>query len=173
MPTLSRFYGMVIFMNYNDHQPPHFHARYQDQEVLVEIDTGVVQGKMARRALQMIFEWAEKYQNELRRNWELARVRKPLEPIPPLSEEANMFLHVTDVHLTKAYELQVTFSDGVVKEVDLAGELHGEVFEPLKDPEVFKQVKVNAETNTIEWPNGADFAPEFLYEIGREIKQVA
>jgi hypothetical protein len=85
MPTLSRFYGIVIFMNYNDHQPPHFHARYQDQEVLVEIDTGVVQGKMARRALQMIFEWAEKYQNELRRNWELARARKPLEPIPPLS----------------------------------------------------------------------------------------
>jgi len=42
MPTLSRFYGIVTFMNYNGHQPPHFHARYQDQEVLVEIDTGVV-----------------------------------------------------------------------------------------------------------------------------------
>ncbi len=84
-----------------------------------------------------------------------------------------MFLHVTAVSLTKAYELRVTFSDGVVKEVDLAGELHGEVFEPLKDAEVFKQVRVNADTNTIEWPNGADFAPEFLYEIGKEIKQVA
>ena len=84
-----------------------------------------------------------------------------------------MFLHVTDVQLTKAYELRVTFSDGIVKEVDLAGELHGEVFEPLKDLELFKQVRVNTETNTIEWPNGADFAPEFLYEIGREIKQVA
>ncbi len=85
MPTLSRFYGIVIFMNYNDHQPPHFHARYQDQEVLVEIDTGVVQGKMTRRALQMLFEWAEQYHNDLRRNWDLARARKPLEPIPPLS----------------------------------------------------------------------------------------
>ena len=84
-----------------------------------------------------------------------------------------MFLHVTDVGLTKDYELRVTFSDGVVKEVDLVGELHGEIFEPLKDPEVFKQVRVSVETNTIEWPNGADFAPEFLYEIGREIKQVA
>ena len=41
MPTLSRFYGIVIFINYNDHQPPHFHARYQDQEVLVEIETGI------------------------------------------------------------------------------------------------------------------------------------
>jgi hypothetical protein len=84
-----------------------------------------------------------------------------------------MFLHVTEVRLTKGYELRLTFSDGIVKEVDLAGELHGEVFEPLKDPEMFKQVKVNVDTNTIEWPNGADFAPEFLYERGREIKQVA
>jgi hypothetical protein len=84
-----------------------------------------------------------------------------------------MFLHVTEVGLTKDYELQVTFSDGVVKEVDLVGELYGEIFEPLKDPDVFKQVRINVETNTIEWPNGADFAPEFLYEIGRAIKQVA
>ncbi len=84
-----------------------------------------------------------------------------------------MFLHVTEVRLTKDYELQVTFSDGVVKEVDLAGELYGEIFEPLKDLEVFRQVRVNSDTNTIEWPNGADFAPEFLYERGREIKQVA
>lgn len=84
-----------------------------------------------------------------------------------------MFLHVTEVRLTKDYELQVTFSDGVVKEVDLAGELYGEIFEPLRDLDVFRQVRVNSETNTIEWPNGADFAPEFLYERGREIKQVA
>jgi Domain of unknown function (DUF4160) len=84
MPTISRFYGIVIFMNYNDHNPPHFHARYQDQEVIVEIESGVVQGKMSRRALQMVFEWSEKCQKELIRNWELARARKPLEPIPPL-----------------------------------------------------------------------------------------
>ena len=84
-----------------------------------------------------------------------------------------MFLHVTEVRLTKDYELRVTFSDGGVKEIDLAGELYGEIFEPLTDPEVFKQVRVNVETNTLEWPNGADFAPEFLYERGREIKQVA
>jgi ABC-type bacteriocin/lantibiotic exporter with double-glycine peptidase domain len=84
MPTISRFYGIVIFMNYNDHSPPHFHARYQDQEVLIEIETGIVQGKMAKRALQMVFEWAQKYREQLARDWELARARKPLEPIPPL-----------------------------------------------------------------------------------------
>jgi len=85
MPTLSRFHGLVIFMNYNDHPPPHFHARYQDQEVLVEIETGIVQGKMARRALQMVFEWSERYHQELLRSWELTRQRKALLPIPPLA----------------------------------------------------------------------------------------
>ena len=72
-------------MNYNDHPPSHFHARYQEQEVLVEIETGIVQGKMSRQALRLIFEWSEKYQSELLKNWELARERKPLEPIPPLA----------------------------------------------------------------------------------------
>ena len=84
-----------------------------------------------------------------------------------------MFLHVTGVNYLKAYELRVEFSNGVVKEVDLSGELYGDIFEPLKEPEFFKQVRVNEETNTVEWPNGADFAPEFLYEIGKEVKHVA
>lgn len=84
MPTVSRFYGIVIFMNYNDHPPPHFHARYQDQEVRIEVESGLVQGTMSRRALRMIFEWAEMYQEQLMRDWELARERRPLEPIPPL-----------------------------------------------------------------------------------------
>ena len=82
-------------------------------------------------------------------------------------------LHVTHVKHLRAYELEVEFNDSAVKKVDLSGELYGEVFEPLKDLELFKQVSVNNETNTIEWPNGADFAPEYLYEIGEQVKQVA
>ena len=84
-----------------------------------------------------------------------------------------MFLHVTGVSYIEAYRLRVEFSDGVSKEVNLSGELYGEVFEPLKDVTFFQQVSVNEETNTIEWPNGADFAPEFLYETGTEVKRVA
>ena len=84
MPTISRFYGIVVFMNYNDHNPPHFHARYQDQEVIMEIQTGLVRGTMSRRALRLLFEWADMHQEELMRNWELARERRPLESIPPL-----------------------------------------------------------------------------------------
>jgi hypothetical protein len=84
MPTISRFYGIVIFMNYNEHRPPHFHARYQDQEVTVEIESGLVKGKMSRRALRMVFEWSEQHHEELVRNWDLARARRPLETITPL-----------------------------------------------------------------------------------------
>ncbi len=84
-----------------------------------------------------------------------------------------MFLHVTSVSHIEAYRLRVEFSDGVIKEVDLSAELYGEVFEPLKDVAFFQQVRINEETNTIEWPNGADFAPEFLYETGTQVKRVA
>ena len=85
----------------------------------------------------------------------------------------NMLLHVKTVCCLRPYTLQVGFSDGTLREVDLSAELFGAVFEPLRDPDVFGQVRVNEETNTIEWPNGADFAPEFLHEVGRDVKRVA
>mgnify|MGYP001601864662 CR=1 FL=1 len=85
MPEICRFFGIVVFMNYNDHEPPHFHARYQDQEVTVEIKTGIVQGKMSKRALRMVLDWCEIYQAELLGNWEQARKRKRLPGIPPLT----------------------------------------------------------------------------------------
>ena len=84
-----------------------------------------------------------------------------------------MFLHVTSVTYLGKYELRLTFDDGITKDVNLRDELYGEVFELLKDEGFFRQVKVNTDTNTIEWPNGADFAPEFLYEVGREVEKTA
>ncbi|MCK8604178.1 DUF2442 domain-containing protein [Desulfoferrobacter suflitae] len=84
-----------------------------------------------------------------------------------------MFLHVTRVLYLKDYKLRLEFNDGKIKELDLKDELYGEVFEPLIDTELFKKVYVNPDTGTIEWPNGADFAPEFLYETGQEIRRSA
>ncbi len=78
-----------------------------------------------------------------------------------------MFLHITDVTYLEGYKLRLTFNDGAVKDIDLEDELYGQVFEPLKDGEFFKKVAINPDTNTIEWPNGADLAPEFLYETGK------
>ncbi|WP_008315360.1 DUF2442 domain-containing protein [Leptolyngbya sp. PCC 6406] len=84
-----------------------------------------------------------------------------------------MFLHVTKIESLEGYKLRLTFSNQVTKEVDLWPELYGEIFAPLQDREQFRQVFLNPETNTIEWPNGADFAPEFLYGIGQSLSQTA
>ncbi|MBT8398341.1 MAG: DUF2442 domain-containing protein [Gemmatimonadetes bacterium] len=84
-----------------------------------------------------------------------------------------MFLHVEAVTLLDDYVLRIEFSDGAIRDVDLSQELRGEVFEPLRDPELFAEVAVNHDTGTIEWPSGADMAPEFLYEQGTDAEQVA
>lgn len=84
MPEISRFLGIVIAMFYSDHAPPHFHARYGEHEVTVRIDDGAVDGRFPRRALALLLEWYALHREELRDNWERARVRKPLQNIEPL-----------------------------------------------------------------------------------------
>ena len=62
------------------------------------------------------------------------------------------------------FTLHLQFSDGTKGDVDLDSELEGEIFAPLRDPTYFKQFTVSPELHTVIWPNGADFAPEFLYD---------
>ncbi len=76
----------------------------------------------------------------------------------------NELISVLEVRYTRDYVLWLRFSDGVTGEVDLGGRLRGRVFEPLKDIGLFSQVHIDPEIQTIAWPNGADFAPESLYE---------
>lgn len=76
-------------------------------------------------------------------------------------------IEVADAKYLKDYVIWLRFNDGSQGEVDLKDELSGEVFEPLNDPEFFKSFILNPEWKTIAWPNGADFAPEFLYSMLR------
>ncbi len=78
-----------------------------------------------------------------------------------------MMIRVTDARLVRDFVLWVRFNDGSEGEIDLSNELDGPVFEPLKDPKVFAQFKVNPDVHTLVWPNGADLAPEFLHEHAR------
>lgn len=75
-----------------------------------------------------------------------------------------MILHVTDVKYERDYVLWLKFNDGAEGFVDLADELYGEVFAPLKEPRVFRTVRLDPELDTVAWENGADLAPEFLHE---------
>ncbi|MGL6139414.1 MULTISPECIES: DUF2442 domain-containing protein [Planktothrix] len=72
-------------------------------------------------------------------------------------------LNVVSVEYLDNYQLKLTFNNGIEGIVDLEQELYGEIFEPLKAKSLFQKVFVTS--RTIEWPNGADFAPEFLFEI--------
>ena len=85
MPEISRFYGIVIAMFYSEHNPPHFHARYGSHKVSIDIRSlSVLEGKFPPRALGLVIEWASLHQDELMKDWELARDRKPPERIETL-----------------------------------------------------------------------------------------
>lgn len=78
---------------------------------------------------------------------------------------------VTNVIPTNGYTLTVEFADGTLKSVDLSEALQGEIFAPLHDQAYFNTVAVHPELETIFWENGADFAPEYLYDNGVLIEQ--
>ncbi len=85
MPEISRFFGMIIAMFYNDHAPPHFHVRYGEQKAIIAIQTpSLLSGTLSPRALGLVIEWAALHRSELLENWELARQQAPLKSVPPL-----------------------------------------------------------------------------------------
>ncbi len=85
MPEISRFFGMIIAMYYDDHVPPHFHVRYGEQKAIVAIESlAVIQGKLSPKALGLVMEWAAQHQEELLNDWMLATQHSPLKPIKPL-----------------------------------------------------------------------------------------
>jgi len=75
-----------------------------------------------------------------------------------------MIPKVIDAKYVRDFVIHLRFDDGVEGDVNLQNELEGEIFQPLKDPSYFRQFTIYKELFTISWPNGADFAPEFLYE---------
>lgn len=85
MPEISRFFGIVIKMFWADHNPPHFHALYGDEEILVDIRSlTVFGGHMSPRALGLVMEWASLHQQELLADWMRAQGQQPLNRIDPL-----------------------------------------------------------------------------------------
>ena len=85
MPEISRFFGIIVAMFYNDHAPPHFHVRYGEQKAIIAIETlRLLEGKLKPRTLGLVIEWASLHQSELMEDWELARLMQPLKSIQPL-----------------------------------------------------------------------------------------
>jgi len=85
MPEVSRFFGIVIRMYFDDHNPPHFHAMYAGDEARVGIEPiAILEGALPNRAASMVFEWAALHQAELMQNWSRLHSAQPVEKIKPL-----------------------------------------------------------------------------------------
>lgn len=85
MPEISRFFGIIITMYYNDHPPPHFHIRYNKQKAIISIETlEILEGKLSSRVFKLVLEWATLHQTELMQNWQLARDNQSLNAVLPL-----------------------------------------------------------------------------------------
>ncbi len=85
MPQISVFYGISITMYYDDHNPPHFHAEYNGENALVDINNAkVIKGSLPSKQLKLILAWCVIHQEELLENWELAKAGKQIKNISPL-----------------------------------------------------------------------------------------
>ena len=86
MPRIAEFFGIFIYMYFEDHTPEHFHAIYGEYEALISIaDFHILKGELPPRAYGLVVEWAIQHQNELKQNWEQAVQLKPLNKIKPLA----------------------------------------------------------------------------------------
>lgn len=81
-----------------------------------------------------------------------------------------MILRIAEAEVCGRHSLQLTFNDGTSSTVNVAPLLEGPVFEPLKDPDYFARAELDLVAGTVVWPNGADFAPEALYELATEVQ---
>ncbi|MGE5607497.1 MAG: DUF4160 domain-containing protein [Bacteroidota bacterium] len=85
MPVISESYGIRIYMFWNEHMPPHFHAEYEDIKILVDTQNGtVIKGVFPFKQLKLVLAWCEIHRDELMRNWEYALQHEELHRINPL-----------------------------------------------------------------------------------------
>jgi hypothetical protein len=85
MPEICRFLGIIITMYFNEHNPPHFHARYGEHRAEIAIETlSIIAGRLPPRVLGLVMEWAALRRQELMEDWELARRQAELKRIAPL-----------------------------------------------------------------------------------------
>ena len=85
VPEISRFFGIRISMYFDEHRPPHFHARYGEHTASIGIESlAVIAGHLPSRALGLVVEWGAMHRHELQADWDRARQAEPLQPIEPL-----------------------------------------------------------------------------------------
>ncbi len=148
-----------------DHNPPHFHAIYAEHEALIRISDGLaIRGDLPRTAARLVEQWRVLHRDELASNLSLSQEPATLSGIEPLqwSVEMSVLARVTDVECVGQREIRITFSDGIVRELDFAGALTG-LLATLNNDATFAGVSVDAVAGTVCWANGIDLDPDVLH----------
>jgi hypothetical protein len=168
MPAISQFFGVIIYMYFNDHSPAHIHASYSEFEAVYEIETlNILRGELPRRAHGMVIEWALEHRIELRANWERARDRVSLKPVAPLElgETMNILgprVCIRQIIPLDSFNVHIVFDNDTQRDINLEPFLRGPIFEPIRsDSAVFRSMNIAG--GTIAWGNGADIDPDVLY----------
>ena len=146
MPEICHFYGIVIYMYIDDHNPPHFHVWYDDYQAEITIKEGIVRGEMPRRALRLVFEWLDLHRDELNMTTN------------------NPLLKVVAAEYVRDYTLRLTFNTGEVRLVDFTPLMQKGICRKLQDLEYFKSFRLDP--FTVDWNDEIGFAPRYLYERG-------
>ena len=85
MPIISQFFGLIIRMYYDEHNPPHVHVEYHGKKALLDFTGNIIHGSLnSKTATKLIREWIDLHFNELENDWELAKAGKDIKPILPL-----------------------------------------------------------------------------------------
>ena len=84
MPLITKFYGIIITMYWNDHLPPHFHAKFGEYKALFDLDGNIIKGEFPSNQRKLVEAWVVLHKEELAADWELARESVPVLPIDPL-----------------------------------------------------------------------------------------
>jgi hypothetical protein len=165
MPTIARFYGIAIQMYFDDHSPPHFHARYGRARALVRISDGaIISGELPPTAARLVRNWALARRLELEENWRRGLLLQPLERIAGRTTMPEFpMVDVIRLKPLDGRKLWLRFTDGFQGVCDLSDLLakDGPMVEPLRDVDYFNRVFVEMGAPT--WPNGFDIDPIHLY----------
>lgn len=171
MPRISFFYGIAIWMYWNEgaHARPHFHARYAGRVASISLDGELIAGSLPTVRLR---SWPSGLASTTTSSMPTGSGRGAKSPSDRSSRFRKMsdmeeLVDVTAVEVIGDYRLRLTFQDGTVGDVDFSRREWRGVFEPLRDPSYFARVDVDAKAGTIAWPDGLDMAPEPLYAEAR------
>jgi len=171
MPTISMFFGIIIRMYFGprEHNPPHFHAYYQNDKATVNIDdVSFIESNLPSRQSKMVLAWAEIHKEELMANWKLIMNGEQHLKLNLYNNIGDMmYFSVKSVKAMKGYRLLITFENNEERIFDMKPYLDKGVFKELKDINLFNSVRISFDT--VEWPNYVDMDPELLYQEGESI----